>query len=127
MDRGILFEAGERTAYLVYNAAAMFALQDAGIQNADVMDETAEGFAKLCTAAEVLSEQGAAVRAYMHLTPAGDKLDALELRLQLGGIGATRLRKAVAEAIIAGIKSDEEETKPRTRDLILEKLTKKKD
>lgn len=127
MDRGIIYTTGNLTAYLVYNGAAFFAMQDAGIQNADVMEETAEGFEKLCTVAEILSEQGAAVRSYMHIEPAGDRLDAVELRLNLGGLGAAKLRRAVAEAIVAGMKQDEEDSKPRTRDLIFEKLKKNKD
>jgi hypothetical protein len=107
--------------YLLYNGAALFALQD--IPN--IFEVIGKDFEVFCRVVSTLSEQGELCRRYEGHDP-GAILDEETLRVTVLPYEIMELRAAATQAIIAGL-SREVEEENKERDLSLEKLKKKLD
>lgn len=105
--------------HLLYNGAALFALQD--IPN--IFEAIAKDFEAFCRVVSTLSEQGELCRRYEGHDP-GAILDEEALRVTVLPFEIVELRTAAMQAIIAGLTREVEEEN-KERDLSLEKLKKK--
>lgn len=96
---------------LYYNGYAMYAVRDAlGEEKIyDVLaQDTPEAFEKLCQVASILATQGELYRRYLGMDK-GRILSAQVLRLILRPADAVVLRRAVLDAFVAGMQTEEAE------------------
>lgn len=108
----IKIEIGGQEYYLLYNGAAMFAIDDGGNISDRLWDTSAAGFDWICQAVAVLAEQGELARRYMGYDK-GPLLTADAVKALTMPIDIIQLRQAVFRAVMAGygreIKDDDQE------------------
>ena len=131
--RIIPFEFKGSVYPLLYNGAAMFAVQDKyGVNISDIIfspddDETpgAERFKQICTFLTILAEQGELYRRHTGHTP-NPMLELDELLLRATPMDHITMRGAAMQAVISGLSRDENDSNPDEEiDLFLRELEKK--
>lgn len=120
------FDGAEYT--LLYTGEAMFDVKEI-VGELDLTDalipETKEGFARLCKAAAVMSEQGELVRRYLGYEPS-EMLDEEQIRMLLPPTERVGLYNAVMAAIVLGCNREIKDA-GKTVSLTRQKMLKKKD
>ena len=108
---------------LLYNGAAMFAVNDA-VGGGQVFDRITKDFNVLCTVLQILSEQGELARRYAGHDP-GAVLDTEEFRVLASPVDAAQATQLVYKAVLSGMGREIEEEKPKQIDEGLLELEKK--
>ena len=126
--KGYKYEFNGTEYTLCYTGEAFFAISeivgDEEITKA-LIPETREGFAKLCEAAAVMSEQGELVKRHLGYEPA-EMLDAEQIRMLLPPTERVNLYNAVMATIILGCEREISE-KSKEISLTRQKMLKKKE